>query len=804
MVGQVVAGRILGKHYGWLLLAAAGVLLFLAVSADANHYRGGTIYTDAQPNVDPLAVRIQGTLYFKITWDGWLANGALCGSPIQPAPGLSVSGCVLSINGGGFDFGDGSITTSFTGRVDVYDVTDDWFSVILVGSDGQDGLPHTYASATDPFTFQPWLVRYDSGARFDNDNIDHHVNNGLSNYRLETNVLLGPTDRPPVLFSTGSLLPVVYCAPNALCRIPVAAADADNEPYTVRFADDSNPPCEATPNSGSYPCQFYEPGPCPACGAGLFDSYIIGTTMYWDTTNAFIDPAPTRTFYTAHVVMEDSRGAKTPVEFMISLSPPRTPQPPTADFYWDPFMCGPHTITFHDVSKAGSSGNLIRHTWTWGDGNVDPYTDWQDTRYHPYLATGTYIVNVEEFQSDGTSTISADKQLIIPACPPPQATFYPDPYPCSLPRTITFHDTSTPAPGHPIVQSEWDFGDGSAVATFSPPVPSVTHSYTAPTGAGLIRVRLRVQDNTTTWSNVAIRPLSQCPAPGFTPLSDPNGCPEYAVHFADGSSDPDGNVAYWAWNFGDGFGSTERNPIHAYEKAGTYRVTLKVTDNTADNATLVKSVTARGYEECPVDPNRPMAKDPADGTPRDSGNKSSSDPDKDGLPSSRDNCDAVFNPDQADADKDGVGDACDGDKDGDGVLNSLDNCPLAANLKQTDSDGDGVGDACAGDADGDGIPDSVDDCIVASNPAQADMDHDGIGDACDLDVDGDGVSNAVDLYPLDGSQTLLRDDAQAGQRQASLAGVSTAAVLRTPWIVGGLAALLLLGAVLVVVGRRRR
>jgi PKD repeat protein len=38
----------------------------------------------------------------------------------------------------------------------------------------------------------------------------------------------------------------------------------------------------------------------------------------------------------------------------------------------------------------------------------------------------------------------------------------------------------------------------------------------------------------------------------------------------------EGKVTAWKWDFGDDATSTEQNPIHAYEKAGKYTVTLYI------------------------------------------------------------------------------------------------------------------------------------------------------------------------------------------------------------------------------------
>ncbi|HEY0764376.1 MAG TPA: PKD domain-containing protein [Pyrinomonadaceae bacterium] len=52
------------------------------------------------------------------------------------------------------------------------------------------------------------------------------------------------------------------------------------------------------------------------------------------------------------------------------------------------------------------------------------------------------------------------------------------------------------------------------------------------------------------------------------------------TRFLDQSTDSDGPIVSWAWDFGDGGTSTERNPLHTYAQPGNYTVTLTVTDHT--------------------------------------------------------------------------------------------------------------------------------------------------------------------------------------------------------------------------------
>jgi PKD repeat protein len=62
------------------------------------------------------------------------------------------------------------------------------------------------------------------------------------------------------------------------------------------------------------------------------------------------------------------------------------------------------------------------------------------------------------------------------------------------------------------------------------------------------------------------------------------------IQFTDTSTDPNGTVIAWSWDFGDGNTSAQQNPIHRYMKKGTYNVTLTVTDNENATNTVTKTI----------------------------------------------------------------------------------------------------------------------------------------------------------------------------------------------------------------------
>jgi PKD repeat protein len=84
--------------------------------------------------------------------------------------------------------------------------------------------------------------------------------------------------------------------------------------------------------------------------------------------------------------------------------------------------------------------------------------------------------------------------------------------------------------------------------------------------------------------------VNASPIAGYTFSPDSAFAP-ITVNFTDTSSSVGGNIVNWQWNFGDGSYGTGPTPSHEYNTAGTYQVTLVVTNNTGCVDTVVDTVT---------------------------------------------------------------------------------------------------------------------------------------------------------------------------------------------------------------------
>ncbi len=170
-------------------------------------------------------------------------------------------------------------------------------------------------------------------------------------------------------------------------------------------------------------------------------------------------------------------------------------------------------------------------------------------------------------------------------------------------QTVSFNGTGSTDSDGSIISYAWDFGDGSSSAG-----SVVSHTYTSP---GTYTVSLTVTDNngaTDTDTTVAIiTGESTTPPPSTNKLPNADAGSDLkvkvgeSVHFdASKSTDPDGTITKYSWDFGDSRDSDEKEPLHSYATPGVYKVTLIVTDNNGGTDQDVIYVTVEEASSSPI------------------------------------------------------------------------------------------------------------------------------------------------------------------------------------------------------------
>lgn len=238
----------------------------------------------------------------------------------------------------------------------------------------------------------------------------------------------------------------------------------------------------------------------------------------------------------------------------------------------------------HTDAEGDSSGGII--TWICGspqDSNVaylqDFTVNWALDMISGQLNPAYYPggSKVQELIANGDGELI--KELVTF---PPAADFT---FSTNL-LNVSFSDGSSDQDGT-VINYDWDFGDGNGSSQQNP-----NHSYAS---SGTYTVTLTVTDNdnqsSSTSKTVTVNDGSVAPSANFN--SDIN---DLTVTFTDTSSDSDGSIQSWSWDFGDGNNSNQANPEHTYAAAGTYSVSLTVTDDDGLSDTEVKSVTVESTD----------------------------------------------------------------------------------------------------------------------------------------------------------------------------------------------------------------
>jgi PKD repeat protein len=292
------------------------------------------------------------------------------------------------------------------------------------------------------------------------------------------------------------------------------------------------------------------------------------------STGSGVSPSNTYTSagsFTVTLTVTDDRGATSqPVSTTVTVNVGL--QPPVAN------AGGPYTgsvglpVSIDGSGSTDPDGSIVSYDWNFGDGT----TGTGASTTHTYATPGSFTITLNVKDSDNlTASGSTTANISDGSGTQPPVADAGGPYAGSTGAAIQFDGTQSVDPDGTITAYEWSFGDG-AFGTAARP----THAYAA---AGRYTVTLTVTDNSNRQA-MASTTADVTDAPNAAPVANPGGpyvaAPGSPIAFdGSGSSDTDGTVASYAWNFGDGSTASERTPTHSFASAGTYVVTLTVTDN---------------------------------------------------------------------------------------------------------------------------------------------------------------------------------------------------------------------------------
>ena len=300
------------------------------------------------------------------------------------------------------------------------------------------------------------------------------------------------------------------------------------------------------------------------------DDQGVVVAWSWDfgDGNTSTEQNPSHTYaaggtYTVTLTATDDVGASD--GFSRDVIVPSGNQSPTASFT---SSCLGYTCDFTDVSTDGD-GSVVAWSWDFGDGN----TSTEQSPSHTYASAGTYTVTLTATDDGGAPDTTTGTVTAVEPNQPPVARFT---HACTG-LACSFTDTSTESDGT-ITNYEWGFGDG-----WSTNAQNTSHTYAAP---GTYTVVHSVYDNGAASDNVSVSiDVGEAPVASFS-----WSCADLTCDFTDASTDGDGTVVFWSWDFGDGTTSFAQNPSHTYAAAGTYTVTLAVQDNDGVTDTTTQTV----------------------------------------------------------------------------------------------------------------------------------------------------------------------------------------------------------------------
>lgn len=220
-----------------------------------------------------------------------------------------------------------------------------------------------------------------------------------------------------------------------------------------------------------------------------------------------------------------------------------------------------------DASESyDPDGDQVRYSWVLPDGTTrhESAFIWAAPEH------GVYEVNLQVDDLEGLDNSISSERIVVQINRPPVAVVDARMESCTG-QLIIFSSARSYDPDDDSFTTHWDFGDGNFSNEANP-----VHSYENP---GVYNVKISLDDGFADTPTVQEIPVIIEGSPiARIAESEMTVCANSPVLF-DGSqsSDPNGMVGSFSWDFGDGNSAVGEQTTHLFTRPGTYRVVLTIT-----------------------------------------------------------------------------------------------------------------------------------------------------------------------------------------------------------------------------------
>jgi PKD repeat protein len=241
-------------------------------------------------------------------------------------------------------------------------------------------------------------------------------------------------------------------------------------------------------------------------------------------------------------------------------------------------------VTFNASTTQDEGVACTSCTFTWsfgGDGTASGII-----ATHAFTAGGGYLVTLVATDSGGSSNTTQQTVTVSAPSIPTAVSVSSSPSPAIAKQAATFTASATAATNHRIVSYQFIWGDGDSNTQAS---PIIQHTY-AQAGSYLLTLTVRDDLGQSTTSNTVITVSSGLTGSFTTAIAGTT----VTFDASASSSAVASTITDYAWDFeSDGTYDTNGSSAtvsHDFGASGTYRVTLKITDNRGATQTASQNV----------------------------------------------------------------------------------------------------------------------------------------------------------------------------------------------------------------------